>query len=325
MGMDDNTPGFGRLEGKDSRRPPPQACSVKQPGSTKPERTVFSMKRTMMLAALLAATAISPAAAQEETWSTADKEGVIAAAMDYMDGARNVDTERVARGVHEELNKVMVRTLPQTGKQILVYNTRTTLLEAVRGIAARVVNVDKTVSVTIFDIDHDLALARAVGALWYDYLQLAKIDGQWKIVNVLWARNQLANGGGQNTDADAAAVEAVALDYVDGAFSGDTGRVAGATHPELNSVLLRQHAETGRQFLHKRGSGSLIESTRAGMDQWPEGERNIQVEIYDVSHDLAQVKVTSVATIKYLQVAKVDGVWKIVNTLWRLDPNRPRG
>ena len=316
MGMDKNTSGFGRLEGIDSRRRPPQTCSVKQPESIKPERAVLSMKRTMMLAALLAATAILPAAAQEETWSTADKEGVIAAAMDYMDGALNVDTERVARGVHEELNKVMVRTLPQTGKQILVYNTRTTLVEAVRGIAARVANVDKTVSVTIFDIDHDLALARAVGALWYDYLQLAKIDGQWKIVNVLWARNELANGEGRNTDADAAAVEAVALDYVDGAFSGDAGRVARVTHTELNSVQLRQHAETGRQFLYKRGSGNLIESTRAGMDQWPEAERNIQVEIYDVSHDLAQVKVTSVATIKYLQVAKVDGVWKIVNTLW---------
>jgi hypothetical protein len=28
-----------------------------------------------------------------------------------------------------------------------------------------------------------------LSAMYYDYLQVAKIDGEWKIINVLWVMN----------------------------------------------------------------------------------------------------------------------------------------
>ena len=141
--------------------------------------TIFGILITIVASGL--------AAAQDAADNETDKEGVVHAALDYMEGAVTADADRVARGVHSELTKVVVRTLPQTGRQSLAYNTRTTLVEVVRGLAERMAEVDKKVEVTVFDVGNDLAAARAVGALWYDYLQLAKIDGEWKIVNVLWA------------------------------------------------------------------------------------------------------------------------------------------
>ena len=40
--------------------------------------------------------------------------------------------------------------------------------------------------VQVLDVFENAASARATMSGWVDYLHLAKVDGQWKIVNVLW-------------------------------------------------------------------------------------------------------------------------------------------
>lgn len=55
-----------------------------------------------------------------------------------------------------------------------------------------------------------------------------------------------------------------------------------------------------------------------------EAERNIEVEIYDVSHDMAMAKVASALYIDYVQVGKVNGEWKIINVLWVPNPDARR-
>ena len=256
-----------------------------------------------------------------------DKEALVAAARDYMEGALNADAERMARGVHPELTKVVVNTYPQTGRQSLSYNTSTLLVEWTRGAAEQMANVDKNVDVTVFDIGESLAAARAIGQNWYDFLQLAKINGQWRIVNVLWARNRLQaedQSGVQPEPTDRAEIEATALNYIDGSFSGDAERMAKAVHPELTKMLLANNRVTGKPFLHKMGASDLIEGTRAGLGTVPEDQRNIEIEIYDVSHGIAAVKVTSSRYIDHLQLGKVNGEWKIINVLWVPNPNAAR-
>ena len=49
------------------------------------------------------------------------------------------------------------------------------------------------------------------------------------------------------------------------------------------------------------------------------------MDIFDISHDMALVKVTSAMYIDLLQIAKVNGEWKIINVLWVPNPDRPRG
>jgi hypothetical protein len=282
--------------------------------------------RGTLLSIIVTVVACGPAVAQDGSKMAAEKDAVVRAALDYMEGAVTADPDRVARGVHSELTKVVVRTLPQTGRQSLAYNTSTTLVEVVRGLAERMAEIDQNVEVTVFDIGHDLAAARAVGALWYDFLQLAKLNGEWKIVNVLWAQNQSDAGNSQPDDLEAAKVEVerTALDYIEGAYSGDAERMERAVHPELTKMLLNRHRQTGERFLYKMGASDLIEGTRAGLGVLEDGKRNIEVNIYDIAFDMASVKVTSAMYIDYLQIAKVNGEWKIINVLWVPNPDARR-
>ena len=281
------------------------------------------MRGKLFVAAVTLAIMAVPLTAQSGTNNDADRQGVIAAALDYMEGALNADAARMERGVHPGLTKVVVSTSRETGQQSLRYNTATFLVEWVRSADERMANMDKTVDVEVFEIGHDLAVARAIGQIWYDFLQLAKIDGQWRIVNVLWARNLLEaedQTGVVATASDSAAINATALNYIEGAFTGNGDRMESALHPELTKVLLAYDRTTGRPFLHKMGASNLIDGTRAGLGLLPEEERDIEVVVYDVSHGIAAVKVYSSQYIDHMQMGKVNGEWKIINVLWVPNP-----
>jgi hypothetical protein len=281
----------------------------------------------ILMAALVSTVAAAPIAAQSDASMEAEREAVVAAALDYMEGALTADADRFARGVHPALTKIVISTSRQTGRQSLRYATFTSLVEWVRGAAEQMADRDKSVDVTVFDIGNDIATARAIGAAWYDFLQLAKIDGQWQLVNVLWTQNRLHaddQTGVTPEPADLAAIEATALDYIEGAYSGDADRMTNALHPELTKVMLASDPRTGKQFLTMMGAGSLIEGTRAGLGSVAEADRNIVVEINDASHGQAAVKVTSAQYIDHLQVGKVNGEWKIINVLWVPNPDAPR-
>jgi hypothetical protein len=68
----------------------------------------------------------------------------------------------------------------------------------------------------------------------------------------------------------------------------------------------------------------LIEFTRAKMGLLPEEKRNIEVTVLDVMEDIAAVKVLSAMYYDYLQMAKIEGEWKIINVLWVMNPKAPR-
>ncbi len=286
-------------------------------------RNIQDAVRILARTALIAALAAVPAAAQSSNGSEADRDGVVGAALDYMEGALNADADRVGRGVHTELTKVIVGSLPRSDRQTLSYSGYSGLVETVRGLGDRLADVDKGVEVTVFDIGDDLAAARAVGAVWYDFLQLAKINGEWKIVNVLWARNRPdAEPQPGPSATDSSSVERAALDYIEGSFSGDAERMQRALHPELTKVLPYIHPATGQPFLDKAGYSVMVEWTRTGVMAVPEQERDIEVTVLDIGHDLAVVKVTSSRYIDHLQLARLDCEWKIVNVIWV--PNEER-
>jgi hypothetical protein len=50
----------------------------------------------------------------------------------------------------------------------------------------------RDIEVTTLDMAEDLAAAKVLSARYFDFLQMAKIEGQWKIINVLWVMNPAA-------------------------------------------------------------------------------------------------------------------------------------
>jgi hypothetical protein len=131
---------------------------------------------------VLALTAVPPAHAQ----TAADSAGIRAAALDYIEGWYAGDADRMARALHPQLAKRIVRTPPggpstlgEMGAETLIGYTR-------NGGGRRTPVAQQRKDVRILDIFEGAASARVDASDWVDYLQLARWNGQWKIVNVLW-------------------------------------------------------------------------------------------------------------------------------------------
>ena len=107
------------------------------------------------------------------------------AALDYIQGYYAGDEARMERALHPDLAKRIVRTNPNNGRSSLGQMSAMTLVQISRNKAAD--PEDQWVDdVTILDIFENVASVRVDAATWIDYLHIAKWNGEWKIVNVLW-------------------------------------------------------------------------------------------------------------------------------------------
>ena len=118
--------------------------------------------------------------------SAADSAGIRQTALDYIDGYYTGDADRMERAVHPELAKRIVRTNDQ-GRQMLSQMSAMTLVQITKnGGGKDIAPADRKDDVTIFDIYQNAASAKVMASGWVDYLHLAKWNGRWVIVNVLW-------------------------------------------------------------------------------------------------------------------------------------------
>ena len=123
------------------------------------------------------------------------------------------------------------------------------------------------------------------------------------------------------TAADLEGIEAVALDYIDGYYTGDSDRMKSALHPELAKRIVAKDPKTGESKLINMDAQQLVEVTASGGGQHYLAEQRLNdVEILDVYGDVASVKITAAEWIDYMHVAKIDGEWKIINVLWEVTP-----
>lgn len=106
-------------------------------------------------------------------------EAVKAACLDYVEGYFVSSTERVRNGVHPGL----VKRIPKDN--ILKEMTRDELLEFTK----RKKKDKPEIVVDVYDVFKDIALAKVTNPAFVDYCQLAKIDGKWQVVNVLWQQS----------------------------------------------------------------------------------------------------------------------------------------
>jgi hypothetical protein len=116
----------------------------------------------------------------------------------------------------------------------------------------------------------------------------------------------------ERTTAEAAIVSAV-LDYFEGWFDGDAGRMERALHPGLAKRSLDKDGGT----LDETTAEWMIDATARGVgrDRDP-GDRRIEVEVGDVHGSIANATVRSAVYREYVQLVLTPDGWKIVNTLW---------
>jgi putative lumazine-binding protein len=139
------------------------------------------MKR-LLLCATLALTPFAVLPAQ----SPADSAGIRQAALDYIEGYYEGDGARMERALHPELAKRIVR-VDERGRYQLGQMSAMTLVMGTRAGGGKDTPVaERRKDVTIFDIYQNAASAKIYASGWVDYLHLAKWNGRWVIINVLW-------------------------------------------------------------------------------------------------------------------------------------------
>lgn len=116
-----------------------------------------------------------------------DKEAVRQAALDYIEAVYNINPAQVERSVHPEL--VKRGFFIKQGETAYSPHTMTfaQLVELSKNYNKNGrVPKDAPKDVVVFDVADQTASAKVVAVWGIDYLHLAKYEGSWKIINILW-------------------------------------------------------------------------------------------------------------------------------------------
>lgn len=113
--------------------------------------------------------------------------------LNYIEGFYTNDFIRVEKAIHPELAKRIVikdtlgySMLKNMGASELLYNTRKFQKNPKQS------NEPFKATIAILDISQNIATIKVTQNKmnFLDYLHLAKINNEWKIINVLWARTK---------------------------------------------------------------------------------------------------------------------------------------
>lgn len=126
------------------------------------------------------------AAGSLKAQTTADSSAIRQAALDYIEGYYEGDGARMERALHPELAKRIVRTNEQGRSQLGQMSAMSLVVGTRAGGGKDTPVADRRKDIKIFDIYRNAASAKIDASGWVDYLHLAKWNGRWVIVNVLW-------------------------------------------------------------------------------------------------------------------------------------------
>ena len=144
------------------------------------------MKKLMLVIAALVSLAAS-VAAQQGGADAAEREAVRQAVLDYVEGIYEVNPARIERSVHPELTKrgfFFKKGETAYSSDMMTFQQ----LVALAGTYNKNGRVPKNApkEVVVFDVSDQTASAKLTAVWGIDYIHLAKYDGRWKFVNVLW-------------------------------------------------------------------------------------------------------------------------------------------
>ena len=140
------------------------------------------MRRLVLSLAILVLSSPSLALADAD----ADREAIKQAALDYAEGWYEGNAERMERALHPELAKRIARTNPE-GRSRLDQMSAMTLVQFTRNGGGKNTPKEKQQKdVTILDVFGNAATVKLEMSGWIDYLHVARFNGRWVIVNVLW-------------------------------------------------------------------------------------------------------------------------------------------
>jgi hypothetical protein len=139
--------------------------------------------RRLLLIALAALLLADTASAQ----TAADKDAVRQAALDYVEGIYQVDPSRIERSVHKNLTKRGFWREPAEAayrpESVMTFDQLMKLTASWNKDGKRDTSIKQ---VEVLDVLDQTASAKIVAMWGIDYMHLAKYDGRWQIINIVW-------------------------------------------------------------------------------------------------------------------------------------------
>jgi len=244
------------------------------------------------------------------------EDSIRAMALDYSDGYYSGNGDRMSRAIHPDLNKAFPRYIARTGMIALNYSTYSSLVEASYAKAGFLPDTARHISVSILYIDPPVATVRVNSAQFNDYLQMIRINGEWKIINVLW--NSPQNAGWikeKDPDKEKKNVETAVMAYIQGMQRADMGKLKDCVAPDFSRVSMIQIGTKGRSAIQRTRFEALLENARAGTGRQDEALRNNDIQFLDMMDGISMVRVQTANNIEFLQVYKDPQGWKVFNSL----------
>ncbi|UCE21911.1 MAG: nuclear transport factor 2 family protein [Candidatus Aminicenantes bacterium] len=117
-----------------------------------------------------------------------EKAAIKNATLDYLEGWYDGDAVRMERALHPEFfTKRGILIHPNTGEMATPHLNAEMMIGYVKQGGGKSFPREKLKNeVIILDIYKNTASVKAISAQFVDYLHLAKFDGKWMIVNILW-------------------------------------------------------------------------------------------------------------------------------------------
>jgi hypothetical protein len=139
---------------------------------------------TFLAAAAVTIAFINPAPRAQQS---AEKAAVHQAALDYVEGIYLVDPSRIERSVHPDLAKRGFWREPAKAtyepQSTMTYTQLMALAASWNKAGTRDTSIKK---IEVFDVLDQTATAKVTASWGIDHMHLAKYDGRWKIINIVW-------------------------------------------------------------------------------------------------------------------------------------------
>lgn len=123
--------------------------------------------------------------------SKADSSSITNICTDYVEGFFTQNADRMKGALHPDLVKRIIDN--RSGKSVIT-NISCEELAGYLKPEYKMKDPDPSVplktTVTIYDINSEIAIAKITTnkmTMFFDYVQLGKVDGKWQVINVLWA------------------------------------------------------------------------------------------------------------------------------------------
>jgi hypothetical protein len=147
----------------------------------------MTVRRVSSVLSALALSLLALPLSAQTAAEDADAAAIRQAALDYAESWYEGNAEKMEKALHPDLAKRIVRTDAKSGRSRLDQMSSMGLVLGVRGGHGKSTPKEKQLKeVTILDRFENVASAKVVMSDWIDYMHLAKSNGKWVIVNVLW-------------------------------------------------------------------------------------------------------------------------------------------